>query len=175
MLTRLFSIHRQQRGFTLVELLVAVAITGFIVAALTLSISQIFSVGIADKNRMEAVKQVENALHYINRDVQQSKASELASTTLTPFTTALNLKWVDYTATPTENIQVEYWLEGTDLQRTYTIGNTSAVNIVASHVVSAESNYSFDGAILTVNLTADVGGYQPAPESRTLQVKPRIN
>jgi len=40
-----FSIHRQQRGFTLVELLVAVAITGFIVAALSLSISQIFSVG----------------------------------------------------------------------------------------------------------------------------------
>ena len=63
-----------QKGFTLVELLISLAITAVISSAITLSISQVFSVSIASKNRMEAVKQVENGLHYINRDAQMASS-----------------------------------------------------------------------------------------------------
>jgi prepilin-type N-terminal cleavage/methylation domain-containing protein len=192
-------IHKRQQGFTLVELIVAVAITGFIAASLSLSISQLFSVSVADRNRMEAVKQVENALHYINRDVQMARgaliytrvdeygnpdAISFTETVPSPLSiyTGLDLHglvlyWKDYEVDPLEDNLVEYSLEGTDLKRTHYTGNPpviSTVNTVASHVVSVDSSYSYDGTILTANVNADVGGYQPAPESRTLQVKPRI-
>lgn len=200
MIKKLFSIHRNQKGFTLVELIVAVAITGFIAGSLALSVSQLFSVSVADRNRMEAVKQVENALHYINRDVQMSRGGmiytrldEYGSPEAVTFTETvppplsiyasldlhgLVLYWKDYEVDPLEDHLVEYSLEGTDLKRTHYTGNPpviGTVNTVASHVVLADSSYYFDGAILTANLTSDVGGYQSAPESRSLQVKPRIN
>lgn len=64
--------HRGQGGFTLVELIVALAITAIIGSVISGAIFQIFNVSAANSNHMKAVKQVENALYYIDRDAESS-------------------------------------------------------------------------------------------------------
>jgi prepilin-type N-terminal cleavage/methylation domain-containing protein len=59
-------------GFTLIEVMVAVAITAIIGVVLTASIFQIMTVQSSTKDRVDAVKQVENALHYVNQDAQMA-------------------------------------------------------------------------------------------------------
>jgi len=175
MLSKVFPLNRNQKGFTLAEILVAVAITAVIGSVITMSISQLFTVSIADKNRMEAVKQVENALHYINRDAQMAKAFDIIPGSSVPFTSGLHLQWIDYDISSEINNTVDYTLDADgDLKRVYWRAGDTVTTTVARHIESV-SNYSFDGAVLVVNLTASVEGLRSATESRTLQVKPRIN
>ncbi len=186
MLKKLFHKHGSQKGFTLVELLVAVAITAVIGSVITMSISQLFSVSISDKNRMTAVKQVENALHYINRDVQMADRRLISPDDGSTgyFIMGLNLQWTDYTLDPVVKISVDYTLDADGvLERVYTIKeNNEEENIIstvttniASHIDSVNSYYSFDGEMLEIKITASVGGFKSVTESRTLQVKPRVN
>lgn len=178
MLHKIYSLSKSQKGFTLVELLVAIAITSVVISTISITLSQIFSVSIADKNRMDAVKQVENALHYINRDSQSASAQLITPNdeSIALFTTDLDLQWTDYTGTNAELNIVTYHLNANgDLQRIHTVGISPPVTTtVARYLDINASHYTFNGQILTVNLTATVSGYKPATELRTLQVEPRI-
>src|SRR5512143_1965030 len=69
----------RRTGFTLIEVMTAVAITGIIGVALTTSIFQVMTVQSATKNRTDAVKQVENALHYVNQDAQMGAPRQTAT------------------------------------------------------------------------------------------------
>lgn len=68
-LGRLGLMHKGQGGFTLVELLVAIAISGLITSGLTLTIFQVFSGNARNSSEMTVVRQVQNAGHFISRDV----------------------------------------------------------------------------------------------------------
>ena len=63
------SINKNQRGFTLIELLVAIAISSLITSGLTLTIFQVFSGNARNSSEMTVVRQVQNAGHFISRDV----------------------------------------------------------------------------------------------------------
>jgi prepilin-type N-terminal cleavage/methylation domain-containing protein len=161
-----------ERGFTLIELLVAIAITAVLGSTITIAITQVFSVSISDKNHMEAVKQVENAIHYLNRDAQMA-----SSVVPTGNDFPLVLTWNEWN--PERNDltgdqhQVTYSIVGNKLKREEIIGtDPTTTNIVANYISDA-SNCSFTDPVLTVNLTATVGGYKPASETRSLEVKSR--
>ena len=68
---------RRRRGFTLIDLLAATAITAIIGVVLSSSVIQLMTVQSSTKNRTDAVKQVENALHYINMDAQMASPGQL--------------------------------------------------------------------------------------------------
>ena len=76
---RLGKLNRRQRGFTLIELLVALAITGAISGGITMSIFQTLDYSARSNARMVAIKQVENAIHHISRDVQMAQIIEPAA------------------------------------------------------------------------------------------------
>jgi prepilin-type N-terminal cleavage/methylation domain-containing protein len=168
-----FLARRNQQGFTLIELLVALAITSVISVGLSTTIMQMATVGSSSQNRTEAIKQVENALHYINRDAEMAFPSQTTiNTSDNYFSSDLILKWIDNSGT---NYQVIYYLNTVSgikcLQRSETIGTAQpSILRVASKIDQTRSFYTFDGKILTVELTAQVNGMRPATETRTLKV-----
>lgn len=83
------SINKGQRGFTLVELLVAVAISGLITSGLTMSIFQVFDSNARNSSEMTVVRQVQNAGHWVSRDTLMAQA-------VLP-TEALIVSWDQYT------------------------------------------------------------------------------
>jgi prepilin-type N-terminal cleavage/methylation domain-containing protein len=173
---KLHSSIKSQRGFTLIELLVAIAITAVIGSAIAMAITQILSVSIADKNRMEAVKQVENALHDINRDAQT--ASSIVPTS-NDFPLALTWnEWnVSYNDLTGPRHVVTYTITtNQSLQRVeaITVGaaTTSTTRIIATHIADS-SNCSYSDPVLTLNLTASIGGYKAVSETRSLTVQSR--
>src|SRR5512137_100341 len=112
---KLFSRVKKQNGFTMVELLIAMAITVIIGTALVMTVTQLFSVSIGDSNHMEAVKQVESALHYINRDAQMAKSEQVV------VGSSLQLTWDDYTSGSKKTNQVTYSLVDGNLQRAHNL------------------------------------------------------
>ncbi len=69
MFRRLRFINKNQRGFTVIELLVAIAISSLITSGLTLTIFQVFGGNARNSSEMTVIRQVQNAGHWISRDV----------------------------------------------------------------------------------------------------------
>jgi prepilin-type N-terminal cleavage/methylation domain-containing protein len=170
--------NRRQPAFTLVELVVAVAISGIMIAGITTAIVQSITVSAANKTRMEAIKQVENAIHWIERDVQMASSKSISPNNSTVTSFPLSLRWPDFSDDSTH--AVSYTIVNGILQRNevitdmdgHVISNSSTR--IASNVITGNCNYIFDGSILELNIKVDVNGYKPATELRTLYVIPRV-
>lgn len=85
-------ISRYQRGFTLYEMLVSLAILGVIIPVIGMSIFQVLSINTLTGNHLTAVKQVENALYRINRDAHMAQTVQTGGGSGFP----LNLIWVEW-------------------------------------------------------------------------------
>ena len=77
-LRKLGSINRNQKGFTFIEMIVAIAISSAIGGGILLSIYQTISYQAMDRARMNCVKQLENATHYVVQDAQMAQKVTLA-------------------------------------------------------------------------------------------------
>lgn len=176
-LNKLRGLDFSQKGFTLIELLIAMAISAIILVSLGATVYQVVSVSAMDRNGMDAVKQVESALHWINRDGQQAWASMTAHVANQSFDSPLLLYWTDNEG---RNHEVSYYSDPSDpgrsLQRIERIdgGVGSAINI-AQHIDLAASRYSFDGQALSVRIMADIPGFRGRAEMRTLTIVPRAS
>jgi prepilin-type N-terminal cleavage/methylation domain-containing protein len=199
MLNKMAFLNKSQKGFTLVEMLVAIAISGIISLIIVGVTTQTFTVSSADSNRMQAVKQVENALHWINRDVQMAYPDSIQPISGTFFKpdllnpgSPLHLEWKDYTDSGVPRHIVEYWIDSNILKREETVGNsppitTRIADSIDNNIDIDNSNSWFqfhdvydvdhpeDFHTLTVQMTASVTGYRSATETRTLIIKSRIN
>jgi prepilin-type N-terminal cleavage/methylation domain-containing protein len=181
MFKRLGSImNKRQRGFTLIELIIAVAITGAITSGITMSIFQTFNYNARSNARMVAVKQVEEAIHYINRDVQMAQIIE-PEPDPDPDGFPLVLTWVEW-ETNSQNV-VTYSLDDStnELKRKHDAGgSTVSDRVVASYVdTSSDDTYcEFDDTdwIFTFKITATVSGYpEDMSETREVRVTPRTS
>jgi len=74
------SINKNQRGFTVIELLVAIAISGLITSGLTLTIFQVFGGNARNSSEMTVVRQVQNAGHRVSRDTLMAQVVTPAET-----------------------------------------------------------------------------------------------
>ncbi len=157
-----------QRGFTLVEALVAMAIASSITGAISTSIHQVFTSHAQSMAHMTAIKQVENAVFWLSRDVQQAQVVDPGPTSGFP----LNLTWVDWDGVVE---QVTYTLEGGELERAYSTGGAPVTHVVGRYIDSGstETNFQFIDGVFTFKITASVGGSRPAFESRVGEIMPR--
>lgn len=166
MLHRLKTINKNQRGFTLIELIIVIALSGVITGAITMAIFQVISISARSDNHMIAVKQVQNAGYWVSLDAQMAQSIELSGTS----TFVLTLTWINLD--DDDKHEVVYSLEDKKLQREYYINPDpdnpipNATTIVAEYIVPDQTNFKFTGGSTfrlpdvgdEVTITDSIGG-----------------
>ncbi len=168
MLSRLRSILKHQSGFTLIEVLVATAITGLIGAGIAGAVSHIINVNALTSNHLIVVKQVENAVHWINRDVRMAQVTQTSGSSGFP----VSFSWVEW---DNSSHNVSYVLQDGQLHRNASVDGEEQSIIVADHINinPDKTNCQYVDGVFTLKLTVSTGGFHPASETGTMQVIPR--
>ena len=177
MITRMLrQLLKSQRGFTLIEVLIAVAIGGAIAGAGSMATRQVITQTNRNNNHEIAVRQVQNAGHWVTRDTR------MAQTVLTGDESdgILTLTWQDYDGT--NEYQVVYSLEEVEgvlkLKREHYTNRADnpdpdATTYVAKYIDSGQTSCEFvDPPMLTFTVTATVGGgsQQEVSETRIYEI-----
>jgi hypothetical protein len=160
-------------------MLIAIAISGLIIFGIVDTTIQILVINASDSSQMSAVKQIENAIHWIERDAQMASTEWIypKDSTVTGF--PLYLQWTGFEDNYTHKIT--YVSENGTLTREEVIENiddeiiSETATSICDNIVETDSNYAFNGEILEVNLMITVSNFRSATESRTLYVIPRVS
>ncbi|MCD6599096.1 MAG: prepilin-type N-terminal cleavage/methylation domain-containing protein [Dehalococcoidia bacterium] len=158
---------KNQKGFTLIELIVALAIASVIGVAATMTAHQVVTIPVISNDSNTAINQVRNAVNWINRDVQSATPGSI-NTTSSKFLSMEHLEWDDGTSTWSTPIRVEYALGNGELRRSY--NESTPGTLVAQYIDTASCSWNSTEKVLTVNITVQVG---TRTETRTFEVKPR--
>jgi prepilin-type N-terminal cleavage/methylation domain-containing protein len=138
-----------QKGVTLVELLIALAISGIIVSFLGTAIYQIITVTEYGNDRLTAMHELQNASHWFSLDGQgaitATGGDELALTL-------------------SDSSSISYSLVGTELRRT--AGSTRMT--LARNITNA--SFSIKDRLITMSLTASPEGRDGVSESGIYRV-----
>jgi prepilin-type N-terminal cleavage/methylation domain-containing protein len=168
-------LHKNQKGFTLIEVLITVMILAGIGVVTTAAIGQLVQSN-RTSNHMVAVRQVQQAAYWVNRDVVQAQDISVPDVNGGfPFT----LNWIDWGSG--EAHEVVYDLAdcsgGLCLSRNATAGANSTTTIVGQYIYDGtapprptECSWNATERVLTLNITAKVG---LQAESRTYEIKAR--
>ncbi len=177
MLHRLKSITKNQTGFTLVELLVALVIATSVVTAATMVIFQVFEGEARSSNHIDAISRVQNAGYRISTDTGMAQTWERTDD---EDGFPLTLYWTEWESNDTH--EVVYSIEGNTLKRVHSsdAGEETRIfeYILSTHPDTGEliTYCEWDETNLKFNftLTAIVGiGSQQERETRVYEVKPR--
>jgi len=167
-----------QRGFTLLELILVIGLTGIIAAAITGAILGVFNTDARTRNDMTAVYQVRNAGKLVSQDALQAQTVSVTGGS----NFFLQLKWTDWATSVTNN--VTYTLVDMSgglkiLWRMHYIDSAlNSTTKVAEYIDvtidpgtgKPKTNCSYAGDVVTFTVTATVGGQS---ETRVYQVTPR--
>jgi prepilin-type N-terminal cleavage/methylation domain-containing protein len=140
-----------QKGFTLIEILVAMLVGGMITAGVITGIFQIVYGTGQIREESVALSDIDNAAHWLTRDVVLGQSTDLDDDAPLPVS-QMTLTWDDSTwwAEQEESIShsVIYTYSGTALQRNY----DGVVTTVGRHLTDV--GFSLDGRLVTITLTS---------------------
>jgi len=168
-------IHKNQKGFTLIEVMITVAILAVIGVVIQAVIVEVIQSN-RTSNHMVAVRQVQQAGHRVSQDCIQSQNINTSNVTGSGGF-PLTLKWTVWKGG--EDYEVVYNLTNLSggvyqLERKETVGNnTPTTGVVAEYIEppnSTECSWNATEKVLTLSVTAVVG---LQTESRTYEIKPR--
>jgi len=172
-------LHKDQRGLTIIELLVVIILTGLITAAITTTFFQVFDMNTRTANHMSALSQVQHAGKIVSQDILQTQTVLTGDTEGFP----LSLNWTEGGITG-DSHEVIYTLKDGELWRSETIGGDSTTTRVAEYINPTETNCccdcdrdgycdgscGCDGGVVIFTVTATVG---EESEQRIYRVQPR--
>lgn len=138
-----------ERGFTLVEMLIAVAITGFLVAALGMVVRQIFVVPERGNDQVMALHAIQNAAHWVSLDGQAAKSASGGS---------------GLTLTLPDDSSISYTLSGNELHRVSDGTDRTVAGCIS------EADFTVDGRIINMSIVATPAGRTGVSENLTCQV-----
>jgi prepilin-type N-terminal cleavage/methylation domain-containing protein len=172
---RIFNVLKRtlnkQLGFTLIETMIALCITGVVAVSVVTTIYQLRSISNIHYAHVMSVKQVENAVFFLNRDIQQAQTIQ----------TDVGGNWLklNWTSWDTSQHQITYKFTnvvnniGELIRNDGTVNNTIAKSINTS---SSDTNASYDSAThtLVLQLTSTVkSGNKQNTETRKISIIPR--
>ncbi len=153
-LYRLKQFHKNQAGFTLVELLVAILITGFISLGASVSGVQLLNQTSRDTDYVAASRHAMNAIYWISRDVLMAQTIEGYAGF--PQADDLSLTWTDWENTVHT---ADYTLVNGTLKRVYSDGTNITTTLIAEYI-NPDENMTFctyDDGVLTLTVTSSTG------------------
>ena len=146
---------RDERGMTLVEILVALAITALITGTLVTAIYQIYQVTGWGSNQMRVQHDLQNAATWLNRDVVSASSAHIASASQM----TLTIPYLDSMITDTVTVYtrvITYTFSITDSTLTRDSGDSTL--IVARHVNSfIPSPTGTVTSVITITITSQAG------------------
>jgi Tfp pilus assembly protein PilE len=143
---------KRQEGMTMVELVVAVAVTGIIVIFLGTAIYQIITVSEYGNGRLTALHELQNVAHWFNLDSPGAKAATGGNQLI---------------LTLSDNSTISYSLVGTELRR----ASGGPQMTLARNISSA--NFSINNRIITMSLTSSPAGRDNVSQNGTYMVSLR--
>jgi len=168
---RLVRAHRNEKGLTLVELVMAMGVTAIILGGITATLWQVFNTNTRSVNHMTAVRQVQSAGYWVSQDalMAQSITTDNGTTSHLPMT----LTWTDWDGVVHS---VTYSFDNNRLKRTQGSGGD-----LIAHYIVPKSPTDLDGTIcdftsgkLVFTVKATVGsGATAGTEVRVYEVTPR--
>jgi prepilin-type N-terminal cleavage/methylation domain-containing protein len=196
-LHKIRTVMSRQKGITLVELLIAVAITAVISTAAAAGIYQAIRINSSSSNHQIAIIQAQNAVQYFSRDAQQAQQvipeyntgaakpldTSPPATTLISFDLStgdkIMFQWMTWDS---HLYQITYSLTNGVLQKTTVIdGIPSGPSIVANNIINSSTGGDVSGnwntatkilSITTLKATVGTGASQVSAV-RTFQIDPR--
>jgi prepilin-type N-terminal cleavage/methylation domain-containing protein len=162
-------LHKDQRGFSLIELLVVVVLTGLVTAAITTTFFQVFNMNARTANHMSAISQVQQAGKLVSEDILESQVID-------DNPAGGEFLIVSWNSTLTH--EITYTLENCELWRSESIdGGGPILTRVAEYIDSdpTETYCEWNGNVLIFKVTATVGQGTAHEESeqRIYRVQPR--
>jgi len=167
-----------EKGFTLIELLVGIAIAAFVVGAASMTVITMMRLSPQTNNWAIALRQVQNAGHWISRDVQMARTIEPDTDPETPtFLTLTVPEWdddLDEVVNKTlvyefKDINGEQWLVRTEKNSGGSIVGQTAI---AQYISDTDANYT-DNCTLTFTITATSGDV-PVTVTRDYEAMQRV-
>jgi prepilin-type N-terminal cleavage/methylation domain-containing protein len=167
-------LYKGQGGFTLIEILVVLALIGLITGGITAAISQVLTINTRSSNHMIAVRQVQQAGKEVSKDTLQAQPNKIDDNP-----SGGNFLVLNWTNSEGLENMVVYTIDDDKLKRSHTINGTAqttAPAVVAQYIDSAQTSCSWNNAtsVLTFTVTATVGsGSYEAIETRVYEIEPR--
>lgn len=180
MFKRLRLINKNQKGFTLLELLIAVAIAAIVASTTAMVIFQVFDGEARSSNHVDAISRVQNVGCEVSTDAGMAQTVAVTpAPDLDGF--PLTLTWTEWENN--EVHQVIYSIVGNELQREHFINGGSSEIYLFEHIYNTHPDtgelitycvWDEDNLKLVFTLTAVVGiGSQQQVETRVYEAKPR--
>ncbi|MFQ6121812.1 MAG: PilW family protein [Dehalococcoidales bacterium] len=155
-----------QKGFTLIEITVAMAVGAMLLAGILAAIYQVVWGSARTNDQVIALTDVNHATLWIKYDLQMAQETNLIDGDPIP-QGSLSLRWVDNTGWAEEeerNHSANYTLSGTELLRNY----DGTESIVGRHITSI--GFTQSGKAVTCNITAAGPGITQRTEPFTFSV-----
>lgn len=155
-----------QKGFTLIEILVAMLVGGMVMAGIVTAVFQIVYGAGQIKEESVALSDIDSAAHWLTRDVMLGQNTDLVDGA--PEVSQMTLIWNDSTwwAEQEESIShsVIYTYSGTALQRNY----DGVVTTVGRQLTNVR--FSLDGRLVTITLTSSLEGEPRSTVTRNYKI-----
>ena len=171
---------RNERGFVLIELVVAMAIMALVAGAASMATFRIITDTERSNNHMTAVRQVQNTGNWISRDAMMAQDIDTDDDPGTTDVELVTFDWSDWESGDTHKVIYTFYDMGDGLKRlkrqqvirdtdNVEIGNM--VTLVAEYIVDSSSFSEQDG-VLKLSVEARSGD---EVESRDYRIIPRVN
>jgi prepilin-type N-terminal cleavage/methylation domain-containing protein len=138
-----------EQGFTLVELLIAIAIMGSIFGVLGEAFHQAVTIPEYGNDRVTALHELQNVAHWVNLDGQMAQSAAGGN---------------GLVLTLPDNSSISYTLAGTDLVRSTSTDNRTLANNITT------INFSIQDRYITMDITSSPGGRWGVSENETYKV-----